>query len=101
KIRSQRVRMEGWRQRRPGSNETKPLISKRKNRLDTNRPSHGRTYPDLGGRCLYSQSIERRESNQSTALQARYGCEMDSMMSFGSSVRTLRSLVVALNLTLT
>src|SRR5512135_1521265 len=36
--------MEGWRQRRPGSNEKKPSERKRKNRLDTNRPSHGRTW---------------------------------------------------------
>jgi hypothetical protein len=36
------VRMEGWRQRRPGSNGKTP-DKKKKNRLDTNRPSHGRT----------------------------------------------------------
>ena len=43
-IAQQRVRMEGWRQRRLGSN-AKPLIErKKKNRLDTHRPSHGRTY---------------------------------------------------------
>ena len=36
--------MEGWRQGRPGSN-AKPLIErKKKNRLDTHRPSHGRTW---------------------------------------------------------
>jgi hypothetical protein len=35
--------MEGWRQRRLGPN-AKPLIErKKKNRLDTHRPSHGRT----------------------------------------------------------
>jgi hypothetical protein len=39
-----RVRMEGWRQRRPGSNGKTP-DKKKKNQLDTNRPSHGRTYP--------------------------------------------------------
>jgi hypothetical protein len=39
--------MEGWRQRRPGSNE-KTSDKKKKNRLDTNRPSHGRTW---GDRC--------------------------------------------------
>src|ERR1700693_5426838 len=44
----QRVRMEGWRQRRPGSN-AKPPGRKKKNRLDTNRPSHGRTWAS-GGR---------------------------------------------------
>ena len=44
KIAQQRVRMEGWRQRRPGSNGKNLLIGKRKNRLDTNRPSHGRTW---------------------------------------------------------
>src|ERR1700692_3776397 len=44
-IAQQRVRMEGWRQRRLGSN-AKPLIErKKKNRLDTHRPSHGRTWP--------------------------------------------------------
>jgi hypothetical protein len=42
-IAQQRVRMEGWRQRRPGSN-AKPTGKKKKNRLDTNRPSHGRTW---------------------------------------------------------
>src|SRR6202140_2605543 len=31
--------MEGWRQRRPGSNEKNPLGEKEKNRLDTNRLS--------------------------------------------------------------
>jgi hypothetical protein len=34
--------MEGWRQRRRGSEE-KLTGRKKKNRLDTNRPSHGRT----------------------------------------------------------
>src|SRR6266566_7048102 len=44
-IAPKRVRMEGWRQRRLGSN-AKPLIErKKKNRLDTHRPSHGRTGP--------------------------------------------------------
>jgi hypothetical protein len=38
------VRMEGWRQRRPGSNGKTP-DKKKKNQLDTNRPSHGRTWP--------------------------------------------------------
>src|ERR1700757_3933433 len=42
-IAQQRVRMEGWRQRRLGSN-AKPLIErKKKKRLDTHRPSHGRS----------------------------------------------------------
>jgi hypothetical protein len=36
--------MEGWRQRRPGSNGKTP-DKKKKNKLDTNRPSHGRTWP--------------------------------------------------------
>src|SRR6266446_4176984 len=54
--------MEGWRQRRPGSNEKNPLGEKKKNRLDTHRPSHGRTNPEAlvpdfrrseaVGRCL-------------------------------------------------
>src|SRR6202051_123661 len=41
-----RVRMEGWRQRRPGSNARNPQEEKRKqkekNTLDSYRPSHGR-----------------------------------------------------------
>ena len=54
---SPRVRMEGWRQRRPGSNakestgrkektERKNILTrkKKKNILDTHRPSHGRTW---------------------------------------------------------
>src|SRR5467141_3317802 len=49
-IAQQRVRMEGWRQRRLGSN-AKPLIErKKKNRLDTHRPSHGRTHNGTSGR---------------------------------------------------
>jgi hypothetical protein len=44
--------MEGWRQRRLGSN-AKPLIErKKKNRLDTHRPSHGRTYSAQEGGLL-------------------------------------------------
>jgi hypothetical protein len=56
KIAQPRVRMEGWRQRRPGSNarestgrkektERKNILTrkKKKNILDTHRPSHGRT----------------------------------------------------------
>jgi hypothetical protein len=48
-----RVRMERWRQRRPGSNARNPREGKRKqkeqtekekNALDSYRPSHGRTY---------------------------------------------------------
>jgi hypothetical protein len=42
-IAHQRVRMEGWRQRLPGSNE-KTSDKKKKNRLDTFRPSYGRTW---------------------------------------------------------
>src|SRR4029077_10675835 len=46
KIAQQRVRMEGWRQRRPGSNGRNPQEGKRrqkeKNTLDSYRPSHGR-----------------------------------------------------------
>ena len=58
KIAQQRVRMEGWRQRRPGSDARNPQEGKRKqkekniltgkkkkNILDTHRPSHGRTWP--------------------------------------------------------
>src|SRR6266699_1591809 len=40
---NKRVRMEGWRQRRRGSNARNPEEGRRKNRLDTHRPSHGRT----------------------------------------------------------
>jgi hypothetical protein len=56
-IAQQRVRMEGWRQRRPGSNakestgrkektERKNTLTrkKKKNILDTHRPSHGRSW---------------------------------------------------------
>src|SRR5712664_3690008 len=46
KIAQQRVRMEGWRQRRSGSNARNPQEGKRKqkekNTLDSYRPSHGR-----------------------------------------------------------
>src|SRR5258706_16355572 len=51
KIAQQRVRMEGWRQRRPGSNARNPQEGKRKqkekNTLDSYRPSHGRSEPVL------------------------------------------------------
>src|SRR5882762_7480051 len=52
KIAQPRVRMEGWRQRRPGSNARNPREGKRKqkeqtekekNALDSYRPSHGRS----------------------------------------------------------
>jgi len=45
KIAQPRVRMEGWRQRRPGSNGRNPQEGKEKkekNALDSYRPSHGR-----------------------------------------------------------
>src|ERR1700675_109104 len=49
KIAQPRVRMEGWRQRRPGSNARNPREGKRKqkekNTLDSYRPTHGRIYP--------------------------------------------------------
>src|ERR1700694_4298589 len=48
KIAQLRVRMEGWRQRRPGSNARNPqegkTKQKEKNTLDSYRPSHGRSY---------------------------------------------------------
>src|SRR5271163_3355634 len=47
KIDQPRVRMEGWRQRRPGSNGRNPQEGKEKkekNTLDSYRPSHGRHY---------------------------------------------------------
>jgi hypothetical protein len=47
KIAQPRVRMEGWRQGRPGSNARNPQEGKRKqkekNTLDSYRPSHGRS----------------------------------------------------------
>src|SRR5258708_13713547 len=53
KIAQQRVRMEGWRQRRTGSNARNPQEGKRKqkekNTLDSYRPSHGRN-PQEGKR---------------------------------------------------
>ncbi len=60
KIAQQRVRMEGWRQRRPGSNARNPQEGKRKqkeeNTLDSYRPSHGRSSPIVENkgntRCL-------------------------------------------------
>src|ERR1700736_5968101 len=42
KIAQQRVRMEGWRQRRLGS-KTRNSREEEENRLDSHRPSHGRT----------------------------------------------------------
>src|SRR5882762_5688926 len=49
KIAQPRVRMEGWRQGRPGSNARNPQEGKRKqkekNTLDSYRPSHGRSWP--------------------------------------------------------
>src|SRR5882762_6834174 len=41
-IAQQRVRMEGWRQRRLGSTAKTSTREEKKNRLDTHRPSHGR-----------------------------------------------------------
>src|SRR5229473_2114248 len=41
-IAQQRVRMEGWRQRRLGSTAKISTREEKKNRLDTHRPSHGR-----------------------------------------------------------
>jgi len=56
KIAQPRVRMEGWRQRRPGSNARNSQEGKRKqkeqkkekNPLDSYRPSHGRSYALCG-----------------------------------------------------
>jgi hypothetical protein len=44
------VRMEGWRQRRLGSKAKKLPEGKSKTALDTNRPSHGRTWDSLAAR---------------------------------------------------
>ena len=62
-IAPQRVRMEGWRQRRLGSN-AKPLIErKKKNRLDTNRPSHGRAWPP-SRQLSATSSVSGRRKNR-------------------------------------
>src|SRR6267143_519836 len=66
KIAQPRVRMEGWRQRRPGSNARNPREGKRKqkeqtekekNALDSYRPSHGRHWEisSLTSRILDSE----------------------------------------------
>src|SRR5260221_8847717 len=68
KIAQQRVRMEGWRQRRPGSNARNPQEGKRKqkekNTLDSYRPSHGRGFP----KCAYDTA---RGSNAWPTRQAQ------------------------------
>src|SRR5204862_8074114 len=65
KIAQPRVRMEGWRQRRPGSKASNPQEEKRKkekNTLDSYRPSHGRHYtPEIvDTRSKYRPSPMRR-----------------------------------------
>src|ERR1700674_5758431 len=70
-IAQQRVRMEGWRQRRLGSN-AKPLIErKKKNQLDTHRSSHGRTYPrqDKKLACIRASSLGESHSMPRHALK--------------------------------
>src|SRR5438046_246837 len=70
KIAQPRVRMEGWRQRRPGSNakestgrkkkaERKNILTrkKKKNILDTHRPSHGRPLGRFLGYGLLHQAL--------------------------------------------
>jgi hypothetical protein len=61
KTAQKRVRMEGWRQRRPGSNAKNPLegkskqkkqTEKEKNALDSYRPSHGRHHGIRGHRKI-------------------------------------------------
>src|SRR6202162_3328219 len=60
-IAPQRVRMEGWRQRRLGSKAKSLIERKKKNRLDTNRPSHGRTYPSGRISCWSAALSCRRD----------------------------------------
>src|SRR5882724_13279126 len=59
KIAQPRVRMEGWRQRRPGSNARNPQEGKRKqkekNTLDSYRPSPGRRLSRPSGSFLPAQ----------------------------------------------
>src|SRR5882762_7337954 len=68
------------RQRRPGSNEKNPLGKKKKNRLDTNRPSHGRTWPSercdsrwafSGGKLVVSQAGEAYDA-QARGLNRKF-----------------------------
>src|SRR5260370_27126456 len=53
--------MEGWRQRRPGSNARNPQEGKRKqkekNTLDSYRPSHGRSYGAGDGNRTHVRSL--------------------------------------------
>src|ERR1700687_5557493 len=58
-IAHKRVRMEGWRQRRPGSN-AKPTGKKKKNRLDSDRPSHGRDWPGISPVVLLLRGFRSR-----------------------------------------
>src|ERR1700674_2790295 len=75
-IAQQRVRMEGWRQRRPGSNAKTPG-RKKKNRLDTNRPSHGRTWRLVGNQSKEPAALEEWTEGVVTARYrfARFGLQ--------------------------
>src|SRR5437660_12911895 len=64
RIRSTRVRMEAWRQRRTGEKEKTCLTKKLKNRLDSDRPSHGRPLRSKTPRrpgCGGDEGFVRRE----------------------------------------
>src|SRR5260370_20817144 len=64
KIAQQRVRMEGWPQRRSGSNARNPQEGKRKQKekstLDTYRPSHGRHLREKHPTRFYGNSLSMR-----------------------------------------
>jgi len=70
-IAPKRVRMEGMATERPGSNERTHWGKKRKNRLDTNRPSHGRLGRQndaiLAGPSLAQTRCSRQEKIRCTS----------------------------------
>src|SRR5690348_1481903 len=79
KIAQPRVRMEGWRQRRPGSNakestgrkektERKNILTRKKNILDTHRPSHGRRLARVV--IIVDRTLELRGRRRATALRS-------------------------------
>src|SRR6266850_5616520 len=82
--------MEGWRQRRPSSNEKNPLGEKKKNRLDTNRPSHGRTNPEAlvpdfrrseaVGRCLGFVRVRRYNVFMSGAQESLLYSQVETVL---------------------
>src|SRR5271157_5584581 len=74
-IAHKRVRMEGWRQRRPGSNG-RDHREEKKNRLDSHRPSHGRSWPAavrvLVGRGCINLFPDRDVSVSLTTVNSGY-----------------------------